>query len=86
MRDNGNTIIIVAHNHDYATEKSIPDVDSKIVNHLDGKLWLESRFSKKTNEYEKLLHIKKLRGYNGRMVLDNFGLSENDIATKELLT
>lgn len=73
-KSGSNTIIIVAHNKEYATEKSIPDADAIWVNHLGFKLWLhEDKVEKPqdnlTGRIKRLpavvLTIKKLRGYTG---------------------
>ena len=66
----GNTIIVIAHNKPIATKQDIPDIDHKMANHFDGKLWFERKMIK--NVYHYRLHILKLRGYTGEPIIDNW--------------
>lgn len=74
--DNNNTVIVIAHNKDIATKTDIPDIDSKYVNHMDSKLFLEydKGNSSKTNPRPEgyNLTVLKLRGYNGPRTIYNW--------------
>jgi len=72
----GNTVVIVAHNKDLATKQNIPDMDRRIANHMDSKLYLEydKGSSTKTNPRPEgvNLHIEKLRNYAGDRIIPNW--------------
>ena len=71
IRDNGNTIIIIAHSKPIATKKDIPDMDSKYANHLASKLYLEYVKPAKAAESTNLI-VMKSRGYKGPRVVKNW--------------
>lgn len=76
LQQHNNTIIIIAHNKDIATKTDIPDMDPKIVNHLDSKLYLEydKGSTTKTNPRPEgyNLVVKKLRGYQGSRTIQSW--------------
>jgi len=72
IRDNNNTVILIAHNKAIATKQDIPDIDAKYANHFGSKLWLERIYSKKENKVHSILHVKKCRGYKGSPVINDW--------------
>ena len=82
LRDNNNTIVIIAHNKDIATKQNIPDIDGKYVNHFDSKLFLEFDKGSKTKSNPRPagynLTVMKLRGYNGPRTIINWMREPSD--------
>jgi len=76
MKSNSNTVIVIAHNKDIATKTDIPDIDSRIANHMDAKLFMEydKGNKSKTNNRDEgpKLTVKKLRGYTGSRTIYNW--------------
>jgi len=72
IRNNNNTVIIVAHSKDIATKRDIPDIDPKYSNHFASKLFLE--YKPKTTKADESFNliIKKLRGYKGSRIIKNW--------------
>jgi hypothetical protein len=76
LQSKNNTIVIVAHNKPLATRGDIPDMDNKIYNHLDSKLFLEYdkgstvRSNPRPEGFN--LHVLKLRGYDGSRIIKNW--------------
>ena len=71
-----NTIIIIAHNKDLATRTDLPDMDSRIANHMSSKLFLEYDKGSKTKTNPRPegtnLTVLKLRGYKGPRTIYNW--------------
>jgi len=79
-----NTIIIVAHSKELATRSDLPDMDSRIANHMHSKLFLEydkgSRTKTNPRPAGTNLTVLKLRGYSGDRTIHNWMRTDNDVS------